>query len=87
MEYLIAAAASVWLVAFMLAEHRAGGRTGHLRRLVGAAPLVVLVVLAWIRLFSYDALMIVIATVVVSTTVESIVRWYQRRSQTKGNAG
>lgn len=86
MEYVIAAGASVWLVAFMLVEHRVGGRTGYLWRLVGAAPLLVMVVLAWIGRFSYDALMIVIVTVLVSTTIESAVRWFARRSGAKQQA-
>lgn len=87
MEFLIAAGASVWLVAFMFVEHRVGGRAGYLWRLVGSVPLVVLVVLAWVGRFSYDAVTIVVVTVLVSTTVESALRWFARRSAAKRQSG
>jgi hypothetical protein len=87
MEYVIAVTASAWLVAFMLIEHRVGGRRGYLWRLVGSTPLVVMVALAWIGRFSYDAVMIVVVTVLVSTTVESALRWFARRAAAKRQAG
>lgn len=80
MDYLIAIAASAWLAAFMLVDHRVDGGKGYLWRLVGSLPLLVVVVLAWAGRFDYDALMIVIVTVLVSTTVESVVRWSGRRA-------
>ena len=87
MEYVIAAAASAWFVAFLLVEDRVGGKAGYLWRLLGTAPLVVMVVIAWTGRFSYDALMIVVVTVVVSTTVDSVGRWSTRRAEAKRQAG
>jgi hypothetical protein len=47
----------------------------------------VLIVLAWIGEFSYDALMIVVGTILVITTAESVLQWRQRRVQATKQLG
>jgi hypothetical protein len=79
MEYLIAGACSVWFLAFVLLEDRVGGAVGVALRLLGAVPFLVLLV-AWTDRFRSDALLIVLVAILLSTTVESVVRWRRRRA-------
>lgn len=87
MEYLIAGACSVWFLAFVLLEERVGGAVGVALRLLGAAPFLVLLVLAWTDRFRSDALLVILVAILVSTTVESVVRWRRRRAHGQRQPG
>ena len=80
MENVIAVAACVWMVPFLVLERRCTGRAAYLSRLVGAAPFLILVALAWIDGFSQNAVFSCMAFVLVATMVADIVSWRQRRA-------
>jgi hypothetical protein len=68
-DYVIAAAACVWMVPFLVLERRHTGRTGYLWRLVGSAPFVILAILALTDRFDSGALAIAVLFVVAVSVV------------------
>lgn len=73
MEYVIAAAAGVWMVPFLVAEHRVGGRSGYLLRVVGNLPFLALVVLTWVGRFRFQALAIDLYLVIIVNLVSLVL--------------
>lgn len=65
MDYVIAIAATLWMLPFLWLERRRGGPSGYLWRLVGVAPFVVLAALAWKGQFKQSAFAIPCVVVVV----------------------
>jgi hypothetical protein len=79
MEYVIAIAAGLWMVPAFVLERRAGGGARLLVRILGNVPFLVLVVLAWLDRFSYQALMIDLYVVVVLGVVGLVLDERRKR--------